>query len=651
MTVRKSRLLPSFTAVVLAAAALLAGPAAAQPTPASSPGSPSLCADAASPMFGPYVCVFTPTMSQSAIQADLDAIATQQVPYGSQFDSSRYSLLFSPGSYGSTTTPLVFQVGYYEQVAGLGAMPQDTVINGLVEVFANDCAVRSRGTIVNQDWCNSTSNFWRSLSNLEINEVKQYNPAPTYAPALLDPSGEGCSNSEQVWSVAQAAPIRRTLITGGDLEVADYCSGPAGDMSGGFIADTQVDGKIVYLAQQQYLTRDSQSQGAAGCPGGLWNDVFAGMTGTAITPMLGGTCKQNTVVPATTRTEEQPFLYDGAQGWQVFVPSPRQNASGTSWSTGSEAGSSLPLSRFFIATPQTSVLAINLALALGKDLVLTPGIYHLRAPIIVSRPDTVVLGLGFATLTPDNGSPALIALPDHGVKISGLIIDAGAVNSPVLVSVGTPGHDPSAAADPDLLSDVFFRIGGAQLGKATVSLLDNAPSSILDDIWAWRADHGVAGSVGWTVNTADTGVFVTGDDVTAYGLAVEHYQKNEVIWTGQGGSVTFFQNELPYDPPSQAAWNPDPHQLGYPAFLITPNVKNFNGTGFGSYVAFINTQATLYVDAAFKTPQTPGVRFQTLVGVWIAGAGGFNSIINGTGGPVTSNNPGTVEPVSLVSYP
>jgi len=45
-------------------------------------------------------------------------------------------------------------------------------------------------------------------------------------------------------------------------------------------------------------------------------------------------------------------------------------------------------------------------------------------------------------------------------------------------------------------------------------------------------DHGAG--VGWTRNTADTGLEVTGDNVTATGLFVEHYQKNEVIWSGQG---------------------------------------------------------------------------------------------------------------------
>jgi hypothetical protein len=144
---------------------------------------------------------------------------------------------------------------------------------------------------------------------------------------------------------------------------------------------------------------------------------------------------------------------------------------------------------------------------------------------------------------------------------------------------------------------------------------------------------------------------VTGSDVTAYGLAVEHYQKNEVIWSGQGGTDIFFQNELPYDPPSQAAWMASPTQNGYPAFLVSPNVTSFQGYGMGSYVVFIQTSATLHDAEAFQAPKHPGVQFRNIFGVWIGGSGGVDSIINGTGGPVTSANPGKVEPVDLTSYP
>jgi hypothetical protein len=602
-----------------------------------------LCPDATTTAFGPYVCVFTPGMAQAQIQADLDAISTQQVPVSAQFDDTRYAVFFEPGTYGSKSSPLVFQAGYYTQVAGLGAMPQDTVINGAVEVFNNLCTAGTNN-------CNADDNFWRSLSNVTLNVTLPTTP-PAYAPPAMDPFGPYCANSAQMWAASQAAPLRRDIING-SVVFQDYCANN-NYASGGFIADSQVSGDLNFYGNQQYMVRNSSIGGANGCPGGLWNDVYSGVTG-APAAVFTGTCNQNTVLSTSPVTQEEPFLYtDASGGYRVFVPALAHGTSGTSWASGSEAGTSLPLSRFFVAGPSTPVIQINIALALGKNLILTPGVYDLNEPIVVSRPDTVVLGQGFATLVPQHGNAALVVVPNVGVKLSGLIVDAGPVNSPVLVSVGAPLDLGAglAASDPDTIQDVFFRIGGAETTptSATVSLLDNAPHSIIDDSWIWRADHG--NDVGWTLNKGATGLVVTGDDVTAYGLAVEHYQKSEVVWTGQGGTDVFFQNELPYDVPDQADWNQSAAFLGYPAFEVGRTVTSFNGYGMGSYVVFIQTTATLHVTAGFESPDTPGVQFHNVFGVWISGSGGLDSVVDGTGGPVTSTSPGSVEPVDVTSYP
>ena len=612
-------------------------------TPAAS--ATSLCPDAETTTFGPNVCVFNDTMSQSAIQADLNAIATQQVPVGAQFDSDRYAVFFEPGTYGSKAEPLVFQVGYYTEVAGLGAMPQDTVVNGAIDVFDNLCGLDNNGNPT----CNADDNFWRSLSNLDLNVDLPSSP-PAYAPAVVDPGGAGCANSTEMWAASQATPIRRAIING-SVVFQDYCGGADDYASGGFIADSQITGDLNFYGNQQYMVRNSSIGGANGCPNGLWNMVYSGVEG-APAPVFTGQCQQNTVLASSPVTEEEPFLYQDANGSnRVFLPALQTSSTGPSWSSGTEAGASLPLSSFFIANPSTSVAAIDVALALGKNLVLTPGVYNLNAPIIVSRPDTVVLGLGFATLVPQKGNAALVVLPNKGVKVSGLIVDAGPVNSPALVSVGVPLL-PGSAADPDMIQDVFFRIGGAETTttSATVSLLDNASNSIIDDVWAWRADHG--NDVGWTANKADTGLVVTGNNVTAYGLAVEHYQKSEVVWSGQGGTDVFFQNELPYDVPSQSVWNESSTFTGYPAIQVTNNVKTFKAYGVGSYVVFIdNNNSPTNVTEAFQVPQAPGVQVNNVFGVYIGGNGGLNSIINGTGGAVDSTtNPGIGVPVDAPNY-
>ena len=279
---------------------------------------------------------------------------------------------------------------------------------------------------------------------------------------------------------------------------------------------------------------------------------------------------------------------------------------------------------------------------------------------MVSRPGTVVLGLGFATLVPQEGDAAMIVTPNSGVKLSGLIFDAGPVNSPVLLSVGTRAHGFGgfgATNDPDLVQDVFFRVGGAETTPvgATVCFSDNASNSIIDDMWVWRADHGQDPSdIGWTDNTGDTGVLVTGDNVTAYGLAVEHFQKNEVVWSGQGGTDIFFQNENPYDPPSQSAWMATPTQDGYPAFLVTPNVKTFQGYGMGSYsffnIADLNPQ--VFSSEAFEAPGTPGVQFHDVFTIFLNASGGYGgilSVVNGTGGETTSIDPDY--PQDVATYP
>lgn len=167
-------------------------------------------------------------------------------------------------------------------------------------------------------------------------------------------------------------------------------------------------------------------------------------------------------------------------------------------------------------------------------------------------------------------------------------------------------------------------------------------------MWSWRADHGAA-PVGWSINTADTGVIVNGDDVDAYGLFVEHYQKFEVIWNGRNGEDVFFQNEMPYDPPSQSAWMSGPTTDGYAAFLVTPRAKNFQGYGMGSY-SFFDQGVPIFATQAFQSPPS-GVRFADLLTIFLnkSASGGILHVINGMGGSSTVANPDT--PVVVSSYP
>jgi hypothetical protein len=306
--------------------------------------SPQLGAAAPPPDFGPNVLIFDPSMSVTEIQTAVNAIATQQV--SNQFGTQRYTLLFMPGTYGTTSDPLIFQVGYYTEVAGLGASPADVVINGTIDVY-NQCFGNN---------CIALDNFWRSLSNLTINVE----------------GGSGCQFKTEFWAVSQAAPMRRVQING-LVSLMDYCNGGPDFASGGFIADTQTAGStIINGSQQQFLVRNSNIDGWTN---GVWNQVFSGVTGA---PAQSFPNPPYTTLATSPVTRERPFLYvDSTGNYNVFVPAVQTNSSGTTWATGSTAGSSIPINRFFIATPTTPVLEINLALLLGKNLIFTPGVYDL----------------------------------------------------------------------------------------------------------------------------------------------------------------------------------------------------------------------------------------------------------------------------------
>jgi hypothetical protein len=568
------------------------------------------------PDFGSNVVVFDPSMPTSQIQATVDSITAQQVD--NEMGSQRYALLFEPGTYGSVANPLIIQVGYYTEVAGLGASPADVVINGHVDVY-NRCLA--------PDNCIALNNFWRSVSNLTINVNGL----------------SGCRSSGDFWAVSQAAPMRRVNITGGNLTLMDYCTAGPQYASGGFIADSQT-GFVINGSQQQFLVRDSS---IGGWSNGVWNQVFSGVVGA---PPQSFSSTPFDPPPYTTLdtspvTREKPFLYTDSSGrYNVFVPAVRHDSSGTTWSSGPAAGSSIPITQLFVAKPTDSAKSLNTALAKGQNLILTPGVYHLDRSIDVKRADTVVLGLGFPTLVPDNGVTAVTVADVPGVKLAGLMVDAGPVNSPVLLQVGKPHAHKSDPYDPTSLHDVFFRIGGAAAGKATTSLVVNSDNVILDDIWAWRADHG--NGVGWTVNTADTGVVVNGDDVTAYGLFVEHYQKYEVLWNGERGRTIMFQNELPYDPPNQAAWTHDGVN-GFAAYKVAGNVKTHEAWGLGSY-CFFNVDPTIHAARSFEVPDTPGVRLHDILTVSLGGVGTIDHVVNDTGAAAQGSS--TI-PVNIVSYP
>jgi hypothetical protein len=566
-------------------------PASPTPTPTTTPTGPPVTGGGS---LGPNVIVFDPSMSSASIQSQLDTVFNQM--QSNQFGTQRYALAFKPGSYSGFNA----QIGFYTSILGLGQNPDDVQIHGDVTVDAG--------------WFNgnATQNFWRSAENMSIYPSAGFTR----------------------WAVAQAAPFRRMDIHG-DLNLAPNGYGWA---SGGYIADSRVSGMLQPYSQQQWLTRDSQIGGNLN---GVWNQTFSGVIGA---PAQSFPNPPYTVLPTSPVTREKPYLYlDSGGNYNVFVPSMRTNSSGVTWANGNTPGSSIPLTQFYVVKQGDTAQTINNALSQGFNLLFTPGIYHVNQTINVTRANTVVLGIGYPTIVPDNGVDAMHVSDVDGVKLGGLLFDAGTVNSQNLLQVGPSGSTASHAGNPTSIQDVFFRIGGAGVGKATTSLVVNSNNTIIDHIWAWRADHGTG--VGWTSNTAQNGLIVNGNNVMAYGLFVEHYQQYEVLWNGNGGRTVFLQNEMPYDPPSQAAWRSGAN--GYAAYKVADTVTSHEAWGLGSYCNF-TADPSIHADHAFEAPTNAGVKFHDLLTVSLGGMGTIDHVINSTGG--AAQGTATV-PVNVVSYP
>ena len=543
--------------------------------------------------FGPNVVIFDSSMSDTFIQDRLNLVFSQQQT--NQFGDQRDALLFKPGTYAVDAN-----IGFNTQISGLGFSPDDVVINGAVRAEA--------------DWFgdNGTQNFWRIAENMKV--------VPT--------------GGTDRWAVSQAAPFRRMHIAGG-LQLDPRYHGWS---SGGFIADSKVDGQVSSGSQQQYLTRNSQ---LGSWVGSNWNMVFVGVNGA---PAQSFPSPAMTTINQTPSVREKPFLYvDGNGDYFVFVPGMQTNSSGTTWYGQTPAGTSLPISQFYIVKSGATATDINNALAAGKDLLITPGVYHLDQTINITRADTVVLGMGLATLINDGGIVAMHVDDVDGVKIAGILFDAGTTNTTTLLEVGATGASADHSSDPMQLSDVFIRVGGAVAGKVDVAMTINSNNVIIDHTWIWRADHGAG--IGWSVNTANNGLVVNGNDVTIYGLFVEHFQQYNVLWNGNGGRTYFFQNEMPYDPPNQAAYMNGAIN-GYAAYKVADTVTTHEAWGLGSYCYF-NVDPTIINAHGFEVPDVAGVQFHSIFTISLGNNGIITNVINSTGAITPTNS--TISPV--VNYP
>jgi hypothetical protein len=543
----------------------------------------SFTKDNTDPLSCKNVLVFDPTMDMNRIQSRIDSIFAGQSK--AEFSKNRYAFMFRPGKYS-----LDIQIGYYMSVIGLGSSPEDVVITG---------AVRSNTTHGNS----VLTNFWRSVENVTIIPSK---------------------DSTMVWGVSQAAPLRRIHLKG-NLQLFDK-----GYASGGFLADSRIDGTISSGPQQQWLSRNSYMKKWVGAN---WNMMFIGVHGA---PSILWPEKPYTVINETPILREKPYItFDGKQ-YFVNIPGLMKNSSGVSWDGKKENVRKLPIKSFYVVKEGADNSAtINKALEEGKNLLFTPGIYHLDKSLLIRNKNTTVIGIGMPSLVPDNGNAAIEAADVDGITICGLTIDAGAKFSDQLFVMGEPGASMNHEKNPSFLFDIFFRVGGPAEGSARACMVINSSNLCIDHTWIWRADHGTG--VGWTKNKAANGLIVNGNDVTIYGLFNEHFQEYQTLWNGENGRTYFYQSEMPYDPPTADSWKHDATN-GYASYKVSDNVKNHEAWALGIYNVFYN--APVIVDNAIECPANLESKFHHMIIFWLNGnkESVVKSIINGKGGTINVAN-------------
>lgn len=533
----------------------------------------SLCKGYQSELFGDKVCVFDEAQSKGDIQAVVNEIHNYEMH--NEFGSDGYALLFQPGTYPHTRVP----VGFYTQVSGLGLTPDATTIQK-VKVDAEDMQNNT-----------SLTTFWRGAENFAVEK-------------------------DLVWAVSQAAPLRNVHVPG----VLVLALGGEHYASGGFLANSQVDGGIASSGQQQWITRNTSM--GNWYDHGVWNMVFVGSKHTP-NPEY-----PNAVVDKTPKIQEKPFLAFNKESkkFQVIVPDANaSNSQGSQWDINHQV---IPESQFVVVKPGMSSAAINAALKKQKGgplaLIFTPGQYSLDSTIEINQDHTVVLGLGVPVLTAVKPHTAILSTAATGVKISGILLEAGSNDmlqeqDPSLLQIGEPGHDLGDVNSPTVLSDIYCRVGGRIPAQTNSCITINDSHVLADNLWLWRADHG-AGAPNWNSNQANYGLLVNGEDVTIYGLAVEHFEKNQVIWSGENGAVYFYQSELPYDVPKDfevAA-----------SFKIADKVRQFTGYGFGIYDFFRGSSVGAYALSAIEAPDHAGVQFHRMVSVKLGTSYGPKHIVS-----------------------
>eukprot|EP00929_Paragymnodinium_shiwhaense_P069123 TRINITY_DN34865_c0_g1_i1.p1 TRINITY_DN34865_c0_g1~~TRINITY_DN34865_c0_g1_i1.p1 ORF type:complete len:615 (-),score=60.52 TRINITY_DN34865_c0_g1_i1:18-1862(-) len=531
------------------------------------------------PVWPDSVQVFDPSMSD--IGDNVSQLYAQM--YEGKFEQRRAALLFKPGNYD-----VDIPVGYYTQVIGLGSSVHDVTFSGQRGVYS---AGETSGDNFNT--------FWRGAENIAVRP----------------------SSRRMIWSVSQASALRRLHVEG-DLALGATSTSKG---SGGYISGINVTGQFDLTSQQQWLVRNCKTGSVTynRNPIRAVNFVYVGTEGA---PESTENCTDSSSRPQDPSPQvlavdkapvviEKPFIVFDDGKYSLITPKAGKDARGLQWAASSYKDS---FENVFVATETTSVGVINEKLAKGRHVILTPGVYRLPEPIVLGtnpkQPYQVLLGLGLATLIPTNGTAAIEVGDAGGVRVAGVLLQAGQVKSESLLRWGKTDvgdRRSSSETEPGLLADIYARVGGEEEPwVGTTSMIEvNGDNVVLDNVWLWRADCCVNGCGTCKPRLAQHGLVVNGNGVVAYGLAAEHTQSDPVVWNGEGGQVFFYQSEL-----DSFAHQPEDNTTDYgpngvSGYKVNANTHTAFGVGVYDYFILpgikVNAGVVVRNEEVLKTIRCP----------------------------------------------
>ena len=496
-----------------------------------------------------------------------------------EWATDRMEILFMPGDYSDIS----LKTGYYTSIKGLGYSP-------------DDCNFKSLLTMDHPGTGNALINFWRSIENLSFNE-------------------------KSFWAVSQATSIRHSHFKD-DLYLFDYNGSGNHWSSGGFIANSYIEGDVIPGSQQQYLMRNDKFQAFTGAN---YNMVFEGSIGEM--PMADDWVEsRSTILEQSLDVYEKPFLvFDNQKGFGYMVSNQKSTQSGYNWSL--EALEFVPLSEFKVINPNKSAKEIKDILNNNARILFTPGIYDIDEQLDVNLDNSFIAGMGYATLSATANIEKTLSVKSVNNKIFSLLFQSEVNITNYLVLEENNNNEMT------LLSDLFFRVGGHSEKdiKVDTCLVINQNYVIGDNFWIWRADHGK--NIGYTKNYARLGCVINGHNVICHALMVEHFYEYQVIFNGEDNKVIFYQSETPYDIPGQAYWMryeegyTGEAAIGYPSYKVNDNVRKHTGYGIGIY--YINTLGiTQSCYTALETPRNNDIYFLHVTANYFGGEGKFMHTIN-----------------------